>query len=48
MLDVARKEYVEDPVEAKQWVEDQGNVVHPGVLVAQRVPEKGMFGVRIA
>lgn len=48
MLQFIGVDGVEDPIKSKDWVEYHGNVVDPGVFVAQDIAEKWMFCVRIA
>ena len=48
MLQLARKDRIEDPVETEYRVDDHGEIVHPRSLVAENVAEKRLFRVRIA
>ena len=48
MLQFIGVDGVEDPVKPKDWVEDHGYIVDPGVFVAQDIAEKWMFCVWIA
>ena len=48
MLQLARKDRIEDPVKPEYGVEDHGKVVHPRSLVAENVAQKRLFRVRIA
>ena len=45
MLQLIGVDGVEDPIEAEDWVEDHGNIVDPGVFVAQDVAKKWVFCV---
>ena len=48
MLQLAREDGIEDPIESEYRVEDHGEVVHPRSLVAKNVAQKRVFGVRVA
>ena len=48
VLQLARKDRIEDPVETEYRVDDHGKVVHPRSLVAENVAQKRLFRVRIA
>ena len=45
MLQLVGVDGVEDPIEAKDGVEYHGNIVDPGVFVAQDVAKKRVFCV---
>ena len=47
MLEFACIDGVEDPIEAKDRVEDHGNVVDPRALVAEDIAKKGILCIRI-
>lgn len=47
MLQLAREDSIEDPIETEYRIEDHGEVVHPR-FIAEDVTQKRVFGVRIA
>jgi hypothetical protein len=48
MLQLQRYDGVHDPIEAQNWINSNGHVVPPDLLVAQLFPKEAVFGVRIS
>ena len=47
MLQLTGVDGIEDPIKSKDWVEYHGNIVDPGVFVAQDIAKKWVFCVGI-
>jgi len=48
VLDIVSVDGVKDPVEAENWVDDEGNIVQPNLLICKSVSKKAVCGVQQA
>ena len=46
MLDIVGVDGVKDPVEAENWVDDEGNIVQPNLLICKSVSKKAVRSAR--
>lgn len=42
MLDFVSEDGVKDPVKTEDWVDDDGDIVEPNLLICKRISKKAM------